>query len=148
MVYKPQSWEQIMSVWLSVVCVLFCRQMVEISKSDDVQPAKSGFLGVDSSIMNYVSFNWFSPVLETLWISRVVLSVSSSPWHTDLMQSGLLQPDDSEWDEFGNDLYAIPEVLPVHQASNPIQDIPPPSKADEDSKIKALIDTPALDWQR
>ncbi|XP_057463478.1 E3 ubiquitin ligase PARAQUAT TOLERANCE 3-like [Actinidia eriantha] len=83
---------------------------VEISKFDDVQPAKSGFLGVDSSIMNY--------------------------------------PDDSEWDEFGNDLYAIPEVLPVHQASNPIQDIPLPSKADEDSKIKALIDTPALDWQR
>ncbi|PSS11545.1 DWNN domain protein [Actinidia chinensis var. chinensis] len=82
---------------------------VETNKSDDVQPAKSGFLGADSSSMNY--------------------------------------PDDSEWDEFGNDLYAIPEVLPVHQASNPIQDIPPPSKADEDSKIKALIDTPALDWQ-
>ncbi|XP_028121509.1 E3 ubiquitin ligase PARAQUAT TOLERANCE 3-like isoform X2 [Camellia sinensis] len=56
-------------------------------------------------------------------------------------------PEDSEWDEFGNDLYAIPEVLPV-QASNPIQDAPPSSKADEDSKIKALIDTPALDWQR
>lgn len=55
-------------------------------------------------------------------------------------------PEDSEWDEFGNDLYAIPEALPV--ASNQIQDAPPPSKADEDSKIKALIDTPALDWQR
>ncbi|KAM7525527.1 hypothetical protein LguiA_015429 [Lonicera macranthoides] len=54
--------------------------------------------------------------------------------------------DDSEWDEFGNDLYAIPEVLPV-QSSNPVLDTPPPSKADEDSKIKALIDTPALDWQ-
>ncbi|KAA8522209.1 hypothetical protein F0562_012882 [Nyssa sinensis] len=55
-------------------------------------------------------------------------------------------PEDLEWDEFGNDLYAIPEVLPV-QSNNPIQDAPPPSKADEDSKIKALIDTPALDWQ-
>ncbi|KAH7833051.1 hypothetical protein Vadar_002693 [Vaccinium darrowii] len=55
--------------------------------------------------------------------------------------------EDSEWDEFGNDLYAIPEVLPM-QASNPNQDAPPPSKADEDSLIKALIDTPALDWQR
>lgn len=58
-----------------------------------------------------------------------------------------MQPDDSEWDEFGNDLYAIPEVLPV-QSSNPVLDAPPPSKADEDSKIKALIDTPALDWQQ
>ncbi|XP_057977019.1 E3 ubiquitin ligase PARAQUAT TOLERANCE 3-like isoform X2 [Malania oleifera] len=55
--------------------------------------------------------------------------------------------DDSDWDEFGNDLYAVPEVLPV-QSNQPILDAPPPSKADEDSKIKALIDTPALDWQR
>uniref|UniRef100_A0A5B6ZIS9 DWNN domain-containing protein n=1 Tax=Davidia involucrata TaxID=16924 RepID=A0A5B6ZIS9_DAVIN len=79
------------------------------NKSEDAQPAKSSFLGADSSVTRY--------------------------------------PEDSEWDEFGNDLYAIPEVLPV-QSSNPIQDAPPPSKADEDSKIKALIDTPALDWQR
>ncbi|KAK6947556.1 DWNN domain [Dillenia turbinata] len=57
------------------------------------------------------------------------------------------ETEDTEWDEFGNDLYAIPEVMPV-QPPNPILDAPPPSKADEDSKIKALIDTPALDWQR
>lgn len=57
------------------------------------------------------------------------------------------QPDDSEWDEFGNDLYAIPDVLPV-QPSNPILDAPPTNRAEEDSKIKALIDTPALDWQQ
>ncbi|XP_007039787.2 PREDICTED: E3 ubiquitin-protein ligase RBBP6 isoform X2 [Theobroma cacao] len=56
-------------------------------------------------------------------------------------------PEDSEWDEFGNDLYSIPETLPV-QSSNPLPDAPPTNKADEDSKIKALIDTPALDWQR
>ncbi|XP_022736030.1 E3 ubiquitin ligase PQT3-like isoform X1 [Durio zibethinus] len=55
--------------------------------------------------------------------------------------------DDSEWDEFGNDLYSIPETLPV-QSNNPLPDAPPTNKADEDSKIKALIDTPALDWQR
>ncbi|KAM7494063.1 hypothetical protein LguiB_028672 [Lonicera macranthoides] len=55
-------------------------------------------------------------------------------------------PEDSEWDEFGNDLYEIPEVLPV-QLSNPVQDVLPTSKADEDSKIRALIDTPVLDWQ-
>ncbi|CAN4109478.1 unnamed protein product [Withania somnifera] len=54
--------------------------------------------------------------------------------------------EDLEWDEFGNDLYAIPEATPV-QSSNQVQDAPPPSKADEESKIKALIDTPALDWQ-
>lgn len=55
--------------------------------------------------------------------------------------------DYSEWDEFGNDLYAIPEVLPV-QSSNPIPDITPTNRADEENKIKALINTPALDWQR
>ncbi|GMH28911.1 hypothetical protein Nepgr_030754 [Nepenthes gracilis] len=54
----------------------------------------------------------------------------------------------SEWDdEFGHDLYAtIPEVTPI-QSGNLIQDVPP-SQADEDSKITALIETPALDWQR
>ncbi|XP_022718931.1 E3 ubiquitin ligase PQT3-like isoform X2 [Durio zibethinus] len=56
-------------------------------------------------------------------------------------------PEDSEWDEFGNDLYSIPETLPLH-SSNPLPDAPPTNKADEDTKIKALIDTPALDWQR
>lgn len=61
--------------------------------------------------------------------------------------STMKYPEDSEWDEFGNDLYAIPEVLPV-QSSNPIPEAPPTNKADEDSKIQALIDTPALDWQR
>nr|GMD76434.1 zinc finger CCCH domain-containing protein 18-like isoform X1 [Ipomoea batatas] len=55
-------------------------------------------------------------------------------------------PEDLEWDEFGTDLYATPEVMTV-QSSNPVQEVSPPSKADEESKIKALIDTPALDWQ-
>ncbi|OMP02771.1 Zinc finger, RING/FYVE/PHD-type [Corchorus olitorius] len=52
---------------------------------------------------------------------------------------------DFEWDEFGNDVYSIPETLPV-KSSNPL----PTNKADddEDSRIKALINTPALDWQR
>ncbi|XP_068650067.1 E3 ubiquitin ligase PQT3-like [Aristolochia californica] len=56
-------------------------------------------------------------------------------------------PEEFEWDEFGNDLYAIPEMMPA-QSGNLLQDAPPTNKADEDSKIKALIDTPALDWQR
>ncbi|URE15414.1 DWNN [Musa troglodytarum] len=56
-------------------------------------------------------------------------------------------PEEYEWDEFGNDLYAIPEVNPA-QSSNPVIDTSPANKVDEDSKIKALIDTPALDWNR
>ncbi|XP_016543560.2 E3 ubiquitin ligase PQT3-like isoform X1 [Capsicum annuum] len=54
--------------------------------------------------------------------------------------------EDLDWDEFGNDLYAIPEKTPI-QLNNQVHDAPPPSKADEESKIKALIDTPSLDWQ-
>ncbi|KAG5540768.1 hypothetical protein RHGRI_020864 [Rhododendron griersonianum] len=77
------------------------------SNNNDTLPAKSSFLGADSSAMD--------------------------------------NHEDPEWDEFGNDLYAIPEVLPV-QASNPIQHAPPPGKDDEDSKINALIRTPSLDW--
>ncbi|KAH9777174.1 E3 ubiquitin ligase PQT3-like [Citrus sinensis] len=63
------------------------------------------------------------------------------------VDSSAMNTLDSEWDEFGNDLYAIPEAPPV-QSSNPLLDVAPTNKADEDSKIKALIDTPALDWQR
>ncbi|KAL8539843.1 hypothetical protein ACS0TY_001444 [Phlomoides rotata] len=62
-------------------------------------------------------------------------------------QSAMKYAEDLEWDEFGNDLYAMPETLSV-QSSNPVQDALPVSKEDEESKIKALIDTPALDWQR
>ncbi|GAB2252437.1 hypothetical protein Droror1_Dr00005284 [Drosera rotundifolia] len=63
--------------------------------------------------------------------------------------SALNDREPSEWDDdFGHDLYAtIPEVTPV-QAGNSVQDALPPNKDDEDSKIKALIETPALDWQR
>ncbi|KAL3649595.1 hypothetical protein CASFOL_005998 [Castilleja foliolosa] len=60
--------------------------------------------------------------------------------------SAMKYAEEFEWDEFGNDLYAIPETVPIH-SSIPVQDTPV-SKEDEESKIKALIDTPALDWQR
>ncbi|XP_062073955.1 E3 ubiquitin ligase PQT3-like isoform X2 [Humulus lupulus] len=56
-------------------------------------------------------------------------------------------PDDSEWDDLGGDLYEIPEVVPV-QSSHVLPEATPTNKADEESKLKALIDTPALDWQR
>ncbi|CAI8609575.1 unnamed protein product [Vicia faba] len=60
--------------------------------------------------------------------------------------SAMKYPEDSDWDEFGNDLYSIPDQLPV-QSVNLIPEAPPTSKVDEESKLKALIDTPALDWQ-
>ncbi|WOK91578.1 hypothetical protein Cni_G00269 [Canna indica] len=56
-------------------------------------------------------------------------------------------PEEYDWDEFGNDLYAIPESN-TSQISNPVLDVSPANKVDEDSKIKALIDTSALDWNR
>ncbi|KAL3845495.1 hypothetical protein ACJIZ3_002898 [Penstemon smallii] len=52
--------------------------------------------------------------------------------------------EDIDWDEFGNDIYAIPETVPSQSS---IKDALTVTKEDEDSKIKALIDTPALDWQ-
>lgn len=58
-----------------------------------------------------------------------------------------LQPEEPEWDEFGNDLYDIPEALPV-QSSNQVVNISPPNIVDEENKIKAFVDTSALDWQR
>ncbi|KAJ0974104.1 hypothetical protein J5N97_016069 [Dioscorea zingiberensis] len=56
-------------------------------------------------------------------------------------------PEESEWDEFGTDLYAMPDVIPS-QSVNPVVDLSPANKVDEDSKLRALIDTPALDWNR
>ncbi|XP_010540822.1 PREDICTED: E3 ubiquitin-protein ligase RBBP6-like isoform X2 [Tarenaya hassleriana] len=61
--------------------------------------------------------------------------------------SSAMNPEDVEWDEFGTDLYSIPEALPA-QSSNLIQDAPAATNDDEESKIRALIDTPALDWKR
>ncbi|KAL1565144.1 RING-type E3 ubiquitin transferase [Salvia divinorum] len=62
-------------------------------------------------------------------------------------QSYVKYGEDLEWDEFGNDLYAMPETTHV-PPSIPVQDATFVSKEDEENKIKALIDTPALDWQR
>ncbi|KAI4327145.1 hypothetical protein L6164_019642 [Bauhinia variegata] len=81
---------------------------------------------------------------------KVENKVETEPQSSSLPAMGtsaVKYSEDSEWDEFGNDLYAIPDVPPV-QSNNSIPDAPPTNKADEDSKIKALIDTPALDWQR
>ena len=57
-----------------------------------------------------------------------------------------MQPDDSEWDEFGNDLYSLPEVPQAIQTthSQPVFT----NKVDEDNKIKALVVSIALEWQQ
>ena len=57
-----------------------------------------------------------------------------------------MQPDDLEWDEFGNDLYSLPEVPQTIQTthSQPVFT----NKVDKDNKIKALVDSTALEWQR
>ncbi|KAF3786149.1 putative RING finger protein P8B7-15c [Nymphaea thermarum] len=55
------------------------------------------------------------------------------------------EPEDPEWDEFGNDLYAIPEV-PQVQPNQVLESIP--SRVEEDGKIKAHIDMTDMDWQR
>ncbi|KAH9330683.1 hypothetical protein KI387_002791, partial [Taxus chinensis] len=73
-------------------------------------------------------------------------------------KNGFLMPDpsqfnfpdeESEWDEFGNDLYALPELPQVVQMQTQSQSQPTiTNKADEDSKIKAFVDATASDWQR
>ncbi|KAE9597463.1 putative transcription factor interactor and regulator CCHC(Zn) family [Lupinus albus] len=57
--------------------------------------------------------------------------------------------EDMYEDEFGNDLYPDPDAQPV-KSSNFGLEAPLTNDADEDldSKIKAVVDTPALDWQR
>ncbi|CAN6439748.1 unnamed protein product [Victoria cruziana] len=69
--------------------------------------------------------------------------LSSSLQHPDPSQSNY--PEDPEWDEFGNDLYAIPEA-PQVQSIQVMESIP--SRVDEDGKIKAHIDMTDMDWQR
>jgi len=74
-----------------------------------------------------------------------VCGVSVIQWV--VMVNLLLQPEESDWDEFGNDLYAIPELIPTQLSNNPgVKNVSLSSKIDEDNKIKALIETPALDW--
>uniref|UniRef100_A0A2C9UA49 DWNN domain-containing protein n=1 Tax=Manihot esculenta TaxID=3983 RepID=A0A2C9UA49_MANES len=45
-------------------------------------------------------------------------------------------------DGFGDDVYVIPRTKPVQSSMSSVD-----AESDEDSKIKALVNTPALDWQ-
>ncbi|KAK4363052.1 hypothetical protein RND71_018293 [Anisodus tanguticus] len=51
---------------------------------------------------------------------------------------------DFVWDDFGDDVYAIPKILPIQSGNNPVRGAPTSgiSSNDEDIKIKNLIDTP------
>ncbi|CAM0145797.1 unnamed protein product [Urochloa decumbens] len=63
-----------------------------------------------------------------------------------LADSSMKYPEESEWDdEFGNELYVSDSVLsqPASQAVDASE-----NKVDEDSKIKALIDTSGLDYSQ
>ncbi|XP_042503452.1 E3 ubiquitin ligase PARAQUAT TOLERANCE 3-like isoform X2 [Macadamia integrifolia] len=65
----------------------------------------------------------------------------------DEAQSSVMKfPEELDLDDFGDDVYADPKVLPVW-SSNPVVDAPCPSETDEDSRIMALVNTPALNWQ-
>jgi hypothetical protein len=62
------------------------------------------------------------------------------------IQNIKLQPEESEWDdEFGNDLY-VSDSVPSQLGSQAVD--ASENKVDEDSKIKALIDTSALDYSQ
>ncbi|KAL6640948.1 hypothetical protein ACP70R_019129 [Stipagrostis hirtigluma subsp. patula] len=68
------------------------------------------------------------------------------PSSTFLGDSSMKYPEESEWDdEFGNELY-VSETVPSQPASQAVDDSE--NKIDEDSKIKALIDTSALDYSQ
>lgn len=62
--------------------------------------------------------------------------------------SGFLDFEASELnDEFGSSPYAtIPEMTPG-QSNNTVQDLVSPSKADENKKIKALVENSGSNWQ-
>lgn len=104
----------------------------------ETEPANSSLPADDMSAMKYVSL---------FFLSFCFFRNSPAAFFRELSTLIIQQVEDSDWDEFGNDLYSIPDQLPV-QSINMISEAPPTSTVDEESKIKALIDTPALDWQQ
>ncbi|KAF9622306.1 hypothetical protein IFM89_031109 [Coptis chinensis] len=55
-------------------------------------------------------------------------------------------PQVSEGDDFGDDVYTVPEVVAV-RCNYVVQDTLALEKADKDRKIKAMIESSALEWQ-
>ena len=123
-----------------------CSPKVE-EKVEMIEPERNSFPVADSSVMKYVIFSHHRVYIINLDDILVLFCVIGTAFNFSRIWTLVVQPDDSEWDDLGGDLYEIPEVAPV-QSSNVILEAPPTNIADEESKIKALIDTPALDWQR
>ncbi|XP_054810176.1 E3 ubiquitin ligase PARAQUAT TOLERANCE 3-like isoform X3 [Prosopis cineraria] len=74
--------------------------------------------------------------------------VQNTVAETEAKTIGVSAFEDSEWDDYGDELHAFPRELPI-QSSNLIPEVSQTTnKADEDSKIKALINTPQLNWHR
>lgn len=108
-------------------------------KVENDQPAKANYFAADSSGFGDVYIQ--HSIVFILWLLQNSYLSNNLDY--------IFQFEASELDdEFGNDLYAtIPEMTPG-QSSNPMQDLVPPSKADEDSKLKAFIENSGFDWQR
>ncbi|KAJ4796701.1 hypothetical protein LUZ62_047947 [Rhynchospora pubera] len=60
-------------------------------------------------------------------------------------QLSAMNPEESEWDEFGNDPYAIIPEGQQAQSFNPAN-VSSSDKLDEDSKLRAVLETSSLDW--
>lgn len=114
-------------------------------------PTASAFLG-DSS-MKYVRLTtscWLSLYLAKIGhlnCIRIFIYLLELPIYLEELIFNILklQPEESEWDdEFGNELYVSDSVpsQPACQAVDASE-----NKVDEDSKIKALIDTSGLDYR-
>ncbi|XP_010494972.1 PREDICTED: uncharacterized protein LOC104772027 isoform X1 [Camelina sativa] len=81
-------------------------------------------------------------------VENKVENVQAETTNIPVADSSAAKYPEDEWDEFGTDLYSIPDAQDA-QHINPCPDLAPADeKVDEESKIQALIDTPALDWQR
>ena len=124
--------------------IQFCRSKAA-ENVVEVAPVASGFLG-DSSMKyvrmtTYMPYSWRNQPLELHQDFRPTRIVSGEL----IFDISKMQPEESEWDdEFGNELYVSDSLIsqPASQAVDASE-----NKVDEDSKIKALIDTSALDYR-
>ena len=134
------------------MCIQFCRSKAAEAGVEEVMPTASAFLG-DSS-MKYVRLTiscWLSLYLAKVghWkcirVFIYLLEIAYIYFEELIFNILKLQPEESEWDdEFGNELY-VSDSVPSQPACQAVDDSE--NKVDEDSKIKALIDTSALDYR-
>jgi hypothetical protein len=82
------------------------------NKMVNAEQEKSSLPVTIASTMKYVSLAfvivlWIRSSYGNLTFASDVMHSSNSVFHLTL------QPEDSEWNDFGNDVFAIPEVPPV-----------------------------------